>query len=970
MNHDPLSPESLFDLTFPTRTRSALLIEQTSGEYKELTGYFHLLQFISQMETAEVLCAVDYLVDNEHDDHLYRLLISCQRALSDYIQTPGSEEFFYDYESAFLNNIETLLAQVPQKGLLHILSQEVLKHIQAIENRNNSGITLSHQFHPFPSHIPLRSLSPHIAYKEFEVSLPFADLPPHIRDQVRLVMEDFEAMAEMGEVFDSGEIEALKAGLHQYPPKKSSPSSISLPPNTYPKAKISSFFIGIGVRNRLHELQTGIGQRYLFHSPSGYEFCNHPQNLRHRPIALDAEVVIYHDDYTRLPRFIATKEENHILLRSYPEVLIDLGIKVNAQRAGLQQKLKTMHHESVVEALKRDLEIDITSISLRSQIFLIEFLHQATTQEIEDFNATVRSLDFLQKPSFLTCFFACAHNPELAQRFITIAQNPDQRNNFLSTFLNFSSALESASKSISREQNPLFRSFQNQFIQIVSVHFIKAFTIAQPQDQYQICTRFIKDVRNAVEIFIHLTQTLRDICSRDQDQCERAFRESAEAQLTTMIDKWHYPNISESLHEQIFQRLEYREMSEGACLPVGVSRKDKENKAVERGQKKALKSAHMLAQIFWMNAQDKNCLLAVCDNNALPEDDAQKARIQRIGAEDVQTYTRVKDYFGLQNISITNCQDLIDPEKFAHYHRLVEMLSHQEYFAPAFEKAAQAPPSANQNNTLPYLKEEIAWIWATPHQKITHHNEAKYGYDPIACVFQNMERIAGPQVWEAQNSDDFRLFLCRVLYGLRNQLDERIQSGSPSEIKYYQAFKDFCFGKKQRYKKTRKNPQKAPKAAFDLKQICPPDTKRIKSIKNIEIPFIVPPELSAKSFGNSPQYRAGSVTTTDPYNTLFVNPQNPAPDLHSLPMENIEGIEDALLARTDPAKQNHHLETVIIPLLRAYTANLPHFSPAYFHRFGNSQNFVMENIVHQLNEISTYIECLRFIKKYVLLPPQ
>ncbi len=882
-----------FPSILPISPRSAEFIKQTSGENSTRTA-FHTLRYLTRLRDKEITTATHYLETNAHWDELYRMLIFVQQALNDYLLDPRTEGFLSSFErKKIINKVSILISSFQTEGFIQSLCQEIQRTMD-------------------PNKYPPHSYFPPLA--------DFYEFPP------------------------------------ECPPQFASPSA----PFHFARARTQALFTQTACNDCLDHWGKPVEEREALNSLPGYQSNEKMEHLLVRRIASDAFVVKYRFDYDQFPRFVALYKTNHFELSSYPAFVEEMGFRLEGERAQLHRLLKIMHHEASTNALNQAFGVDITRISVRAQIFFMEFLHQASQTEINKFKSTLSQLPSSHKESYIKSFLACAHDPKITKKLRTIAQSREQRALFFPAYQDFASTFQAAAKALEEDQKPLFQTFQQQFIDLASTQFLQKFTtISSPEDQKHLCQQFNSDTHNAIEIFRHLVKTLQIHSTEDLKERERTFVEGAKTQLSTMIKRWTYPQLPPDFHPQVLQPSATIEMPEGACFPTGIAQEHiRDFKTIESGQKKAVQPAHMLEKIFWMNAQKKKSYVAVChqiqtNNLRDPKDPDSLKHLKVIGDQIQAAYQRAIDYFGLEWVQITSCEELPDPQVLLRTQKIVHALSKNEFFAPAFAKAftikQKHAPTSDSNKG--YLKTEIAWILATSNPKISPPQEALYGYDPLAAIIQNLERIAGPKVWEHSNSDEFRILLCRVLHGLRTELDKKLSTCPPDQKPYYQAFKDFCFG------------NQAHPPAFDLEKIRPPKTGPIKGVKNIKIPFVAAPS-NHLSFGNSPQNLHGSIAKAIPYQTMVIDPKNPAPHLNNLPMENLEGVQEALLARIGPKKQNQHLKKTLIPLLRAYIANLPNFSQKYYQSINTTQNQLLE----QINSLKTYLQLLRFIQQYVLLP--
>ena len=888
--------------------RSALLIARTTKEQTNTNNSeWHILLFVANFYASEVTDTIDYLVQNNDLDSIYRMFVSIRQSLIKYAQNPIFQLDLYEhYQDKFLHRISDLVSHHSFEGLIGILSKDIQSILDNIQNGNSEKIETSKNSSEIHPTKPIQFVSSSVDLKYSKSRIQMMLLKAHTQNSI------------------------LSDALYNHQEK--------LP---------------------------------ILDSASGHEFCDHPQNLKFRSIASDAMVVTYRTDFSELPRFLATENNANCNITSYPDFVGDMEMKLRGSKTDLHRHLKIMHDAHLIQAIKKELGIYITQISLKFQIFFLEFLHQSTDTELENLKNVMISIEENEQPHFLEAFLVCSEKKELANSLLAITQNTQKKNLFLPAYSHFIKILEQTSKEVEALLKPLFLQFQRKFIILTGNHFLRAFSAAKSKTEQEILhDRFRSETNNISEIFTSLIQTIQPRCKAEMNICTTIFYRGANRQLTSMLERWKYPSLPEDFQDQITSPIEQIAIDEGDYFPVGISRNFDQFRSVFGGETQALKPASMLTYLFWMNIQRKELALVVCDkiqvnNGRLFETDSRTLEnlIQKIGNHDANIYQQCLDYFGLDQIKIARYNHLTESDEFSQYKKLCDQLSVHPLFQKAFDRLTHEALSAmteNSKDIRAYATEEIAWILSHPHQKISHIREASFGYDPLSCVIKNVELLAQTKgvddVWNSQNEDICRFLLCRVLLGLQHQLSHIIKNTKNEKKLYFENFRDFLFGNKKN------------KGVFDVQSIRPQTPRKIK-ITEVYIPFIVPEGISSQSFGNSARNFAGDISFIEPYSTIFIDPKNSAQNLQSLPLNNREGIESAILGKMDTKKQKIHMQKVLFPLVRMYRANLGSFSSAYFLQHGFTSVEEGQKVINQgIVNIKTYLDLLKFIRQFVLLP--
>jgi len=188
-----------------------------------------------------------------------------------------------------------------------------------------------------------------------------------------------------------------------------------------------------------------------------------------------------------------------------------------------------------------------------------------------------------------------------------------------------------------------------------------------------------------------------------------------------------------------------------------------------------------------------------------PSHDAkQKAKL--IGKSEMDFYQRMIDSFNLKNISIKPYESIVNNERYEYYSTLCKKLLDNPLLKSAFSELSadlinrqEVDTPEKMEQAREYAINEIAWILSKDGIKVSHPNEAKIGYDPLAFIIKNIEneaeRIGIENVFE--NNDDLEKILNKVLVKSETFLSDKIMFSSGNQKKYYTQFKKFLYGEKK-----------------------------------------------------------------------------------------------------------------------------------------------------------------------------
>ncbi len=252
----------------------------------------------------------------------------------------------------------------------------------------------------------------------------------------------------------------------------------------------------------------------------------------------------------------------------------------------------------------------------------------------------------------------------------------------------------------------------------------------------------------------------------------KSYREMEETDLAPLkervqeiLKESRVPSISSSDLELIFQPPDrVPEGQEGIYFPIGGSRYlDQElNCQKEDSEVLRTKPIDMYTYILWLENQGQSADLVLCaqmqqtnyllDYPHLLEDQNAEASSRDLAAQgevvEARFYAEIARVMGLSNLNIKRYESLGAGPSFEAQKEKCRRLRNHPLFERAFSKLAIQRRTEEPKNDedlaqlellRAYAEEEVAWILSRNGTKISHPNEAKIGYDPLALVLQNMD---------------------------------------------------------------------------------------------------------------------------------------------------------------------------------------------------------------------------------------
>ncbi len=253
-------------------------------------------------------------------------------------------------------------------------------------------------------------------------------------------------------------------------------------------------------------------------------------------------------------------------------------------------------------------------------------------------------------------------------------------------------------------------------------------------------------------------------------------------------------------------RLPESELS--AYFSVGIGKElDQELKASE---KQRMKPTDIYSFLFWSQNQDRPVDIVVCDrmqvsNYYLEHPDlldpnnpvgSAVAYAEQFGRQERQFYERIIEVFGLTNVRIRSYDFLEQNLQFEARKELCKRLEKRAAFKKGFqaleiERRKESEYEPQQLKLLrDYAVTEVAWILSHRGQKISHPNEARIGYDPLAMVILNLERFMNQQNKPLQKIIEAHEIQIEALVNEHNRLVDRFKKKRAIErVKANRAFK-------------------------------------------------------------------------------------------------------------------------------------------------------------------------------------
>lgn len=432
------------------------------------------------------------------------------------------------------------------------------------------------------------------------------------------------------------------------------------------------------------------------------------------------------------------------------------------------------------------------------------------------------------------------------------------------------------------------------------------------------------------------------------------------------LDKLVFGYEAASLPKEILFNLE-KEVSEvrpekipekkPVYFPVGISKDLKSWEEVFEGEKQMAKPIDIYGYLFWLNNQEKEVKLIICDeiqksnyeNLFGKNEEEAKKSAKMIGRAERKFYEKIIGTFGLDNIEIVDYETFLSGQKdFNKYKNLAERLSKDQIWANAFLSMVQESIAKQEREKFtPYAIEEVAWILTTDGTKISHLNEARY--DVIASVIKNVENYAEEHNIDIFNPADGKKLkpiinsVVRELYNKINQKKQKVDKKS-LECQYF-----------LRANESLKKIKKSAEAGYvgDLNK------------KSLQLNFACP-SVGARSFGWW-QVKGNLESVAkfkEPYSTYFhkggAEMFLDSDQVVAVPNRHIGGKVQAL--ETD--KQIEYAEKVVKPILVQYFKSLESAPKEYFSQIKKTR----EELLVECKETATLNDLLKFIQRYIVKP--
>lgn len=395
-------------------------------------------------------------------------------------------------------------------------------------------------------------------------------------------------------------------------------------------------------------------------------------------------------------------------------------------------------------------------------------------------------------------------------------------------------------------------------------------------------------------------------------------------------------------------------------FPVGISKDLFSWEQVLAGQKKFAKPIDLYGYLFWLNNQDREIQLIICDeiqvNNYVSrynkDEESALASSQQIGNMEAEEYKKIINTFGLKNIKLIRYQEFINSkqEDFVKYRGLVDKLANQDVFKEAFLAMVQESVSgAEKEEYINYALEELAWILSSDGTKIGHLNEARY--DILALVIKNVEKIAKDKnldVFNNLDSAEAQILLNTVSKLISDKINEaKSKLDSSSATRSY-------------YERLRMHLDK-----IKLNKKMGVD----RSIKKEDLSLnFACPDVGSASFGfrNKGKEKESVIKFKEPYSTYFYN----VPSDLLVNSDQVVALGDGLIAgkilTLDNEIQLKYAENVLKPILKHFFASLDKAPDAYFEAIDKNKN----ELIAEVKTATSLLSTLNFIQKYIVKPTQ
>lgn len=395
-------------------------------------------------------------------------------------------------------------------------------------------------------------------------------------------------------------------------------------------------------------------------------------------------------------------------------------------------------------------------------------------------------------------------------------------------------------------------------------------------------------------------------------------------------------------------------------FPVGISKDLPSWEKVLAGEKQFAKPIDMYGYMFWLNNQNREISLIVCDEIQInnyqlrynrPKDEAKSLAI-KIGNKEAENYQKIIDTFALDNIKVIRYNNFINSnkEKFDHYEKIVDQLQNHPIFREMFLAMVQESVSgAEKSEYLGYANEELSWILSTNGTKIGHLNEARY--DILAALIKNVESASEKTGIDAFSNLDSQQVLSIIqavsknLKDIINEEKSKLDKKS-SPFLYFQRLQDHLN-----------------KINIDRKIEANKEVKKSDMILNFSCP-----DVGSASFGwrGADEKKESTIKFKEPYSTYFYESHQ---DL-LIDSDQVVALGDGYISgkimTLENSRQTEYAEKVIKPMLKHYLAVLGKAPSDYFDKIGKDKNEILE----ELQKNQSLLDTLKFIQKYIIKPTE
>ncbi|MFA6097023.1 MAG: hypothetical protein WC788_05340 [Candidatus Paceibacterota bacterium] len=222
---------------------------------------------------------------------------------------------------------------------------------------------------------------------------------------------------------------------------------------------------------------------------------------------------------------------------------------------------------------------------------------------------------------------------------------------------------------------------------------------------------------------------------------------------TASLNKDMFEDIDEKARKLVPEKFPSEKQT---YFPVGISSNLPEWENIFEGKEKMAKPMDIYGYMFWLNNQNRNIKLVVCDQMQASNYEALYGKshndaleiAKKIGEKERRFYQKIIDTFGLINIEIMDYESFVgrNKDEFEKYRTLCERLSKNPILKKAFsdmiqESVSRKTSDEEKKNLLKYAIEEVSWILSFDGVKVSHIKETRY--DSLASIISNTKNICG-----------------------------------------------------------------------------------------------------------------------------------------------------------------------------------------------------------------------------------